>query len=199
MYKGINQNECLNQKGRTYGFTNAKFADDLTLFKSFLHNMPSHFVINELEACQHRLHLWGQTNRVVFDASKEHFRIIATTQNEGEPFKFIGQFFDTTLTMREEVGRVRSKASPKVKALLLTRPFYSIAAMVLQFKTHVLCLLEGTVSAIFHAATSHLDILDGIQDKYVRDIGLTVSDAFLNHNLAPLCLRRDIGSFVLFA
>ena len=26
------------------------------------------------------------------------------------------------------------------------------------------------------------------------NIGLTVSDAFLDHNLAPLCLRRDIDS-----
>lgn len=100
--------------------------------------------------------------------------------------------------MREEVGRVRSKASPKVKALLRTRPFYSTAAMVLQFKTHALCLLEGTVRAIFRASTSHLDILDGIQDKYLRDIGLIVSDAFLDHNLALLCLRRDVGSSRLF-
>ena len=40
----------------------------------------------------------------------------------------------------------------------------------------------------------HLHIIDGIQDKYVRDIGLTVNDAFLVHNLPPLCLRKDIGS-----
>ena len=93
--------------------------------------MPFHFVTNALEACQQRLHLWSQTNRDVFDASKKHFRIIATTQNEGEQFKLLGALFDT---MREEVGRVRSKASPKVKALLRTRPFYSTAAMVLQLK-----------------------------------------------------------------
>ena len=31
----------------THGFTDARFADDLTLFKLFLHNIPSHFVMNE--------------------------------------------------------------------------------------------------------------------------------------------------------
>ena len=106
----------------THGFTNAKFADDLTLLKLFLHNTPPHFVMNELEACQHRLHLWGQTNCAVFDASKEHFRIIATTQSEEKTFKLLGTLFETQLTMREEVGRVRSKA---IKALLRTRRFYA--------------------------------------------------------------------------
>ena len=63
-----------------------------------------------------------------------------------------------------------------------------------QFKADVLCLSEKTVNAIIHEATSYVAILDGIQGKYVCDSGLTDSDAFLDHNLAPQCLCRDIGS-----
>ena len=80
--------------------------------------------------------------------------------------------------MREEVGRVRSKASPKVKALLRTRP---------------LSLLKGTVNAIFHALTLHLDIFDGIQDTYVRDIAFDCQRCVRGHWLRCVAQTSVLG------
>ena len=70
---------------------------------------------------------------------------------------------------------------------------YSTNDLVVQFKTHILCLLEYSNAAIYHASSSHLESLDSLQTCFLRDIGLPVEDAFLNFHMAPLKLRRDIG------
>ncbi len=62
-----------------------------------------------------------------------------------------------------------------------------------QYKAHVLSLLEQSAGAIYHAADSHLDVLDSLQRRFLREIGLSENNAFLKHNLAPLRLRRDIA------
>ena len=59
---------------------------------------------------------------------------------------------------------------------------------------HVLCLLEQSALAIFHAAQSHLESLNRIQRSFVQELGLTEAQAFLQFRLAPLELRRDIAA-----
>ena len=63
-----------------------------------------------------------------------------------------------------------------------------------QFKTHVLCLLEGSTAAIFHAASSHLEKLNTLQRNFVTNVGLSEEEAFMDYNLAPLKLRRNIAA-----
>ena len=63
-----------------------------------------------------------------------------------------------------------------------------------QYKAHVLCILEGSACAIYHAAQPHLSTLDELQRRFVRKLGLDESEAFLRKGgLAPLELRRDIA------
>jgi len=50
-----------------------------------------------------------------------------------------------------------------------------------------------SASAIYHAADSHLAVLDNLQHHFLRALDLTDQKAFLEYNLAPLCLRRDIA------
>ena len=66
--------------------------------------------------------------------------------------------------------------------------------MVQQYKTHVLCILEGTLGAYFHACSSKLGELDRLQDRFCAKLGLADNEAFLEYNLAPLRLRRDISA-----
>ena len=100
---------------------------------------------------------------------------------------------DPKLIMEDEIRRIHRKCRPKIKAILATRGVYSTSDMVVQFKTHILCLLEYSNAAIYHASSSHLESLDSLQTCFLRDIGLPVEDAFLNFHMAPLKLRRDIG------
>ena len=54
-------------------------------------------------------------------------------------------------------------------------------------------VLEQCGGCIFHAAASVLQPLDHIQDSFLSAVGLRADEAFLDYNLAPLSLRRDIG------
>ena len=86
--------------------------------------------------------------------------------------------------------------SPKVKALLRTRvPFTRLPQWCFSSKS-TCCVCCGRPSMQFSTQQHRIwTSLIGIPDNYVRDIGLTATDAFLDHNLAPLRLRTDIGSF----
>lgn len=85
------------------------------------------------------------------------------------------------------------KINPKLKALLRTKPYYRISDLILQFKTHILPLLESNTPAIYHACTSILAPLDRIFNTFLSEIDITAERAFLEFNLAPPTLRRDIA------
>jgi hypothetical protein len=65
--------------------------------------------------------------------------------------------------------------------------------MVLQYKTHVLGIVESVTAGIYHAGSTILAPLDRVQTTFVHNFNIDVTDAFMNHNLAPLSLRRDIA------
>ena len=85
------------------------------------------------------------------------------------------------------------KASAKLTALLRARGSMSKASLVRSYKAHVLCLLEQGTPAWYHASNTVLRRLDLVQCRFLREIGITESDAFLMFNLAPLTLRRDVA------
>ena len=51
-------------------------------------------------------------------------------------------------------------------------------------------MFEGTVGAVQHAATSHLDVLEAIQRRFISGKDFSEKHAFLDHTLSPLELRR---------
>ena len=61
----------------------------------------------------------------------------------------------------------------------------------------MLCLLEQSAVAIYHAAQTHLESLNALQRNFVSELGLSEAEAFLEHKLAPLALRRDIAALGL--
>ena len=178
-------------------FRGAKFADDLTAYKNFESSTPNAEILDKLRDVQIHVHSWGHKHRVTFDAAKEHFCILHRADCCGEAFKLLGTLVDPKLIMEDEVNRIRRKCRPKIKAILATRYVYSVKDLVRQFKAHVWCILEASNIAIYHTSISHLESLDVLQTEFLRDIGLTEETAFLEHNMAPLKLRRDIGALGL--
>ena len=136
------------------GYTDAKFADDLSALKAFPSAIQNDVLLAGLHPLQALVHEWGVANRVVFDTSKEHFVILHRLHNSGDSFKLLGVLVDTKLVMCDEVRRIREKASPKAHAILATRQFYDVAALLRQFKAHVWCHLEPSIVAIYHASDS---------------------------------------------
>ena len=105
----------------------------------------------------------------------------------------LGTWFDTGLKMHTAVRKLKETCAPKLKALLRARGFFTTAELVLQFKSHILGVVECRTSGLYHAATSVLQPVDSLYDSFVREVGLTAEEAFLHYNLAPLCLRRDVA------
>ena len=185
--------EPVDKPIRECNFKPAKFADDMTACRNFEGSTTNGRIQEELSRCQEKCHAWGSENRVTFDKSKEFFRILHRGDGMGEPFRLLGTIVDHKLTMESEIRRVYKKASPKLNAILATRHLYDLHGMFQQYKSHILCLLEQSAAAIYHAASTHLELLDRVQKRFLNSIGMSEESAFLDFNLAPLQLRRDIG------
>jgi len=95
--------------------------------------------------------------------------------------------------MEEAINAILLTARPKMRALLRTRGHYSVTDMFLQFKTHVLGLLESNIGGIYHATDTALAPLDRLQRAFCNNFNTNEESAFCKFNLAPLCLRRDIA------
>ena len=129
------------------------FADDLNAFEIFDRNCASDEIMSKLRVCQSRIHEWGRKNRVSFDPAKEAFVILHPRHGVGATFKLLGLMVDTRLSMEEAVHAILQKARPKMRALLRTRGHYSVKDMFVQYKTHILGLLEANPGGIYHATT----------------------------------------------
>ena len=131
--------------------------------------------------------------KVTFEASKEAFIILHPRRGWGEDFKLLDLIIDVRLTMENGVAALLRKARPKCRSLLRSRKFYSISDMIMQFKTHILGILESNIGGIYHATQHVLAPLDRILTTFVHTLNLEIEEAYLKYNLAPLALRRDIA------
>jgi len=179
------------------GGKEAMFADDLNVFHTFERHVPLTEVTDILERCRSRVHKWGTTNRVSFDASKEHLVVLHPSLNHGPSFKLLGCMVDPDLRMHSCIEQVLSKIRPKVTAILRMRGFYSVPELVQQFKTHIWGLVEMHSGGFFHAASSLLKKLDHVQNRFLRELNVSPCQAFLEFNFAPPSLRRNIGALGL--
>ena len=175
------------------GGQEAMFADDLNVFQVFPRSHAREDILATLQICRQRVHQWGKSHRVVFDASKEHLQIIHPLLGFGHDFKLLGCTIDVKLTMEHAIDDLLMQARPKMKAILRTRAHYDVPNLIMQFKTHIWGIIESRNGGICHASTSHLNKLDSFQRGFLHELGLNECQAFLQFNFAPPTLRRDIG------
>ena len=95
--------------------------------------------------------------------------------------------------MEAAVRTLAGKMNWKVQMLLRSRKSFSTEDLIIQYKQQVLSFLEYRTGAIYHANTTVLRQLQGIQDRFLRELGIPKEAAFLDLNLAPLAMRRDIA------
>ena len=175
------------------GFTEVIFADDLNCSKELPSTTTEAQAQAKLRGCQKSLHKWGAANRVLFDPAKESFHGIHRTRAFGEDFKILGVLFDGKLTMCSAAHEIATEAGWKVKSILRCRRFYSQRELMKLYKAQVLSFIESRTSAIHHAAPSVLDKIDRVQRRFIREIGLSETEALVRYKLAPLAARRDIA------
>ena len=175
------------------GFQEVIFADDLNGFREYPPSVQDNVILEDLEKCQQELHLWGKANQVEFDPSKESFHILSRVRPHGDSFKMLGVEFDCKLTMTDTVLKLAKDARWKMKAVLRTKKYITGIQLTDVYKSQILSFVEYRTPAIYHACDSSLQTLDSIQDALLAAAGMNELEALYVANLAPLCVRRDIG------
>ena len=101
-----------------------------------------------------------------FDPGKESFHILHRLRPYGDSFKRLGIVFDAKLLMTEAVHKIAAQARWRTRALLRSRCFHSVAAVVRLYKSHVLTYVEHSTPAIYHAAATTLQTVDNVQISF---------------------------------
>ena len=65
-----------------------------------------------------------------------------------------------------------------------------MAELVHLYKSQILSYIEYRTAAIYHSADTHLNRIDDIQRRFLREVGLTEAAALTEYHLAPLPARR---------
>ena len=169
------------------------FADDLNVFQKFGRLQPLAEITSTLQKCRTNVHKWGRTNRVSFDASKEHLVVLHPVQKHGEAFKLLGCMIGTDLHMQTAIDQLLAKINPKITAILRTRAYYSVPQLIMQFKTHIWGLMEFNMGGFFHAATFLLEKIDRAQSRFLRELAISPEQALLEFNFPSPQIRRNIG------
>ena len=136
----------------------------------------------------------GRANQVEFNPGKESKHILATRgRGSGGPFKLLGVRFDVGLIMDGAIHEIARDASWKLSTILRTSRYFNIRELVGLYKSKILSFIECKTAALYHACSSHLDHLDRIQRRFLREIGVSELEALMEFNLAPLSSRRDMA------
>ena len=149
--------------------------------------------MESLGKVQEELHTWGSANQVTFDPSKESKHILSRNMPSGEDYKFLGVTFDCRLDMQVAVRALAGKVKWKLQMLLRSKRFFSTEDLIVQYKQQVLTYIEYRTGAIYHATKTVLCLLDDLQTRFLRELGITAEAALFDFSLAPLPIRRDIA------
>ena len=175
-------------------FESIVYADDLNAYHLFPNQTEQSVIDRSLRSCQDELHKWGRGNRVTFDPKKESFHTVSRVHPQGDGFKILGIAFDCQLLMHDTIDELCTQCCWKLRTLLRSRRFFTTGEIVLHFKSHILSFIEYRTPAITHAADSAIASVNGVQERFLRDIGVSALDALLHFKLAPLAARRDIAN-----
>jgi hypothetical protein len=173
------------------------FADDLNAYKIVPNSTDVTQAMQTIDRVQSELHKWGDANRVCFDPSKESKHVLSRDDPHGSEFKLLGVMFDCQLRMDVAIGTLVGQLRWKVAMLLRSKRSFSTEDMVVQYKQQILNVIEYRTGALYHTTTTLLQRLDKIQESFLRQLGLDEESALLDHNLAPLSMRRDIAMLAI--
>lgn len=130
---------------------------------------------------------------MLFDPVKESLHILHRTRFHGENFKVLGCVFDPQLRMLAAARHVATEAGWRLKTLLRSRRFFTTPELVRLYKAQILSFVESSTPALYHAAPSVLAWVDRVQERFLRELGISDLAALRDYRVAPLRCRRDMG------
>ena len=95
--------------------------------------------------------------------------------------------------MQDAVQQTVKEVGWKLRSLYRSSKYHTDAELVNLYKARVLGYLEYRTPALYHATDTVLQPLDDLQNRFLRQAGVTPLEALLVFNLAPLNTRRDVA------
>ena len=92
-----------------------------------------------------------------------------------------------------KIERICSLTKSKINAMIRISNLFTSTDMIHQFKFHMSGYFEYSQAGILHAAETQLKKIDDLQNRFLKHLGINPTNAFLEHNFAPIMLRRGIG------
>ena len=123
--------------------------------------------------------------------------ILSRISPDGDILKHLGIPFDCKLLMHEAIDHCARESGWRTRGILHCRRFYTLRELFLLYKSHVLSFIEYRTPAISHAASSALSLLDCVQERFTRALGVSEEDALLQFCSASLAADRNMAILVL--
>ena len=105
----------------------------------------------------------------MWNPSKENSHVVSRSDPHGADFRILGVMFDMKLRMHAAVHEVAVECAWKLTALLRSRRYHDVPRFMLLYKAQLLSYIECRTPAIYHAACSVLEPVDGIQQRFLRE------------------------------
>ena len=81
----------------------------------------------------------------------------------------------------------------KLRTLRRSARYHTDAVLLNLYKSRVLSYVKYRTPAVYHATCTVLQPLNNLQERFLKETGVSTLEALMVFNLAPLSTRRDIA------
>ena len=184
------------------------YADDSTLFCEIKSTDDPMAITASLNTDLEKMRTWADTWKVTFEPSKCKVMTISrkrnptrldlqfgsTTLTEVNELEILGVTIDSKLTWKKHVSNIASRAGQKLGALRRVANKLDKRGRATVYKAQVRSVMEYASLAWMSASPTTLGLLDSIQRKALRVIGVDEHEATSELNISTLHQRRQVAA-----
>ena len=184
------------------------YADDSTLFCEIRTGNDSKAATASLNRDLERMRMWADKWKVTFEPSKCKALTISRKRNptredlffgntklaEKDELEILGVTIDKKLTWTKHISNIAARAGQKLGALRRVANKLDAKGRATVYKAQVRSVMEYASLCWMSASTTSLKLLDSIQSKALRIIGVNEQQARLELNIPSLLHRRQVAA-----
>ena len=184
------------------------YADDSTLFCEIRSTNDPEATHTSLNRDLERMNMWADKWKVTFEPTKCKTLTISRKRNptsldlyfgntkitETDELVILGVTVDRKLTWSKHISNITTRAGQKLGALRRVSTKLDTSGRATIYKAQVRSVMEYASLSWLNASATTLRLLDRIQSKALRIIGVDEEQARLNLNIPPLQHRRQVAA-----
>ena len=183
------------------------YADDSTLLSEIKSPSQADAVCASLNRDLENVKIWADKWKVSFEPSKCKMLLISTNWKidlffgntkltEDDDLEFLGVTIDKKLTWNKQISIISSTAGQRLGALRRIAPKLDVSGRATVYKAQIRSVMEYA-SLCWMSASTTLQLLERIQKKALKIIGIDSDEARANFNIPSLHHRRQVAAAVV--